>query len=1190
MRHYISGFYAAAAFAVLLVVGVPRGIAVEPVVAQTGAACAVLLDKTGAIAPMAGGTFAVTVFPQPATCNFQVSVLTPGRGEIAKGPANTATVTVSANPAGAAAREALFQIGDQVFRVVQAGETAVTPWEVGDVFVGAGSVAHTPGVYKTLAPQGWRKRDSRSTTPANAVADLLDGAGYFTSGCMVNPTVPAGDLFTAAWTANTLSIFDGETHQLRDVFRFTDPSTIHPDWGVGLNTPLAAIPYTTAAPLPTEAIGTPDDPSTPEDDFIPPDIQGFEQVVFARNGEFYVGTQTPPDMGRGLGHAYLLRFRYDQFAAARLTLTGWWLLDAGAIAASRPDGTSNGASGVDQFDLSSDQETIFYTSEDGFIRHFNVVTGAAGAIALKNTEGQPLGVKAYGIRILPGPLDREGNPTADGSTGFIVATSTNLYRNVVVRVDAAGKTLASYDVPGQPFALNLTPDAQYLWTALTQDHPEDPTSPVGIYRFHIASGAREQFESGTTGVYGLCVKREYSAATADKQCPVLNDDGSYSPGTSACRTPPVCNAARLDSDGNHNPECFPPGLTRPVYHDQENREGDSPTLDIRWPGFVVSLAGLAQIPGLTMTTDGVISGTIAPHACTPGPGEDPALEKRCEFTLTVRWRLESDPAASPQESPFTWTIIHGNAAPELRNPGTIALRAGDILPGFDPSVSCVGSFMAMHRCAATPIVMDPDQATDYVHVFTTGLPPGLVLPNHTSYGNGWHLALRGTAPTTLGAELGRFNVTITVCDGAGLMRNPAGAPIPPLACDPSSSHTSTESFFIDVKAGPELDSVAQLTQVPLVSPDTYQLLAEDADGEPLTYQLVSPATLPAWLNWDASTHTFAATPTLADAGAFIPAIVVRVTDTRGAAETTFSWRVNRAPALTIPSLTALVGASTSHPVSATDSAGDTLSYALESIAYSAAPAGSTPWVSWTATGTARALTAAPTAADAGSSATISVRVSDQWGGTTTATALWFATANRPPVCSGARATPGLIWPASHKLVPFSIQNVTDADGDPLTIVITSISQNQPVNDKGDGNTGFDATGVGTSHGAVRAERTGNLRAPGDGRVYDVSFTATDGKPGGTCAGSVQIGVPHDQDQRTMPGGNGCRWNSVSGEQLGPCGLVRKDSIHPSPFLHSPVYPGSYELDTMRPGRGRGTPLATAPPAVDSVFEPTHVVA
>ena len=33
---------------------------------------------------------------------------------------------------------------------------------------------------------------------------------------------------------------------------------------------------------------------------------------------------------------------------------------------------------------------------------------------------------------------------------------------------------------------------------------------------------------------------------------------------------------------------------------------------------------------------------------------------------------------------------------------------------------------------------------------------------------------------------------------------------------------------------------------------------------------------------------------------------------------------------------------------------------------------------------------------------------------------------------------------------------------------------------------------------------------GDGRVYEISFRADDGK-GGSCSGSVRVGVPHSQN-------------------------------------------------------------------------------
>jgi hypothetical protein len=117
--------------------------------------------------------------------------------------------------------------------------------------------------------------------------------------------------------------------------------------------------------------------------------------------------------------------------------------------------------------------------------------------------------------------------------------------------------------------------------------------------------------------------------------------------------------------------------------------------------------------------------------------------------------------------------------------------------------------------------------------------------------------------------------------------------------------------------------------------------------------------------------------------------------------------------------------------------------------------------------------------------------------------------NRPPDCSMAGANPSQLWPPNHQLASVSIVGVTDPDGDPIAIGITGISQDEPVNTVGDGNTCPDAAGIGSAAAQVRVERSGAKRVPGDGRVYHLSFTADDGR-GGTCSGVVAVCVPHDQ--------------------------------------------------------------------------------
>jgi len=52
----------------------------------------------------------------------------------------------------------------------------------------------------------------------------------------------------------------------------------------------------------------------------------------------------------------------------------------------------------------------------------------------------------------------------------------------------------------------------------------------------------------------------------------------------------------------------------------------------------------------------------------------------------------------------------------------------------------------------------------------------------------------------------------------------------------------------------------------------------------------------------------------------------------------------------------------------------------------------------------------------------------------------------------------------------------------------------------------DGAGIGAATASVRSERDGN----GDGRVYAIAFRADDGR-GGSCTGSVRVGVPHSQN-------------------------------------------------------------------------------
>jgi len=118
------------------------------------------------------------------------------------------------------------------------------------------------------------------------------------------------------------------------------------------------------------------------------------------------------------------------------------------------------------------------------------------------------------------------------------------------------------------------------------------------------------------------------------------------------------------------------------------------------------------------------------------------------------------------------------------------------------------------------------------------------------------------------------------------------------------------------------------------------------------------------------------------------------------------------------------------------------------------------------------------------------------------------TNNASPSCSAAQATPTLLWSPNHQFVPVAVTGVTDADGRAVAITVSSVTQDEPVNAKGDGNTSPDAV-IQAGSVSVRAERSGN----GNGRVYRISFKADDGQ-GGFCTGVVTVGVPHSLNKGT----------------------------------------------------------------------------
>ncbi len=116
--------------------------------------------------------------------------------------------------------------------------------------------------------------------------------------------------------------------------------------------------------------------------------------------------------------------------------------------------------GTDWIELAADQCTMFYTSEGKNIKRFDVCTNAQLPDFASNLPGS----NAFALRILP-------------SGGLMVGD-----RETIVRLDAAGNVVQTYDAPNENtwFALNLDPDGTSFWSAGVRSG--------SVYKFDIASG------------------------------------------------------------------------------------------------------------------------------------------------------------------------------------------------------------------------------------------------------------------------------------------------------------------------------------------------------------------------------------------------------------------------------------------------------------------------------------------------------------------------------------------------------------------------------------------------------------------------------------------------------------------------------------------------------------------------------
>ncbi len=187
-----------------------------------------------------------------------------------------------------------------------------------------------------------------------------------------------------------------------------------------------------------------------------------------------------------------------------------------------------------------------------------------------------------------------------------------------------------------------------------------------------------------------------------------------------------------------------------------------------------------------------------------------------------------------------------------------------------------------------------------------------------------------------------------------------------------------------------------------------------------------------------------------------------------------------------------------------DPDGDSLTYAWVQT--------SGPTVTLANSNTAAPSFTAPFVNAAGATLKFKLTVNDGFGATSCDTAtVSIVNINDAPVATNAQASVGMLWPPNHQMVPISIIGIIDPNNN-ATVRITKVTQDEPTNGLGDGDTAIDAIINANGTVLLRAERSGK----GDGRVYRISFTVSDFE--GSASGIVKVGVQHNKKDTPVDSG------------------------------------------------------------------------
>ncbi len=770
--------------------------------------------------------------------------------------------------------------------------------------------------------------------------------------------------------------------------------------------------------------------------------------------------------------------------------------------------------GVDPTSLDFGSCTLVGQCADLTIDVFNDVNDPTSVLEITNFQVTGGGYTLQAGPTLPVTLPGDGQTVATFTVRFCPANTQQSSGTATVIAAGAINTPLEVALSG---AGNLAPvcDAGGPYTgtagqAVSFDGTgsSDPGGTITSYEWDFGDGSTG---SGATPSHTYATAGNYTATLT------LTDNCGE---TSTCEAavaigeepnePPVCDAGgpyngtagqavSFDGTGSSDPD----GTIVSYdwnFGDGTTGSGATPTHTYATPGnYAVSL---------TVTdNDGASSTCITSANITATPNDPPVCDAGGPYSGTAGQSVSFDGTGSSDPDgtivSYDWNFGDGSAGSGATPTHTYAMEGT-----YTVSLTVTDDDGASSTCEATATIEpgpNQDPICDAGGPYSGGVgvavafdgtgssdPDGTIVSYAWDFGDG--STGSGATPTHTYTVEGTYTVSLTVTDDDGA----------------SSTCTTTATITEAIPNEPPVcDADGPYAGNP-GAPITFDGTgSSDPDGTIVSY---------AWDFGDGTTGS-GATPTHTYASPGVYTVTLTVTDDDAASSTcetsaTIGDAAERASAVRCGR--PVLGRPPASPISfdgtgSSDPDGTIVSYAWD-FGDGSTGSGATPTHTYAAAGTF----------------TVSLTVTDDDGAssTCTTTATISGTGNHAPDCSNAVAFRPELWPPSGQFVRQRILGVTDPDGDPITITIDGVTQDEFIQGAGSGNRCPDARRIGNDV-EVRSERSGQ----GDGRVYEISFTASDGR-GGVCSGTVTVCVPHDQS------GQPCVDSGQFENSFGPCAIPR----------------------------------------------------